>query len=198
MARPILARARRAVLASAALVALLVWTGCAVTLRPPEEPADPVTVRLLRTARHSALLLPTPDGRVVEYGFGEWGWFAQNRESWWRVPRIFLFPSEGTLGRRHLAPGEVERLTSAEGARLAPFEASRARVDALRERLDREFAAGGEPHHDPQDRLDFVRHERSFWMAYTCHDAVVEWAEELGCRASWSPLRFALELEANP
>ena len=189
-----LRRALRASLAAAALVAVLAWSGCAVTLTPPADVEDPVTVRLLRTARHAALLLPCRDGRTVEYGFGEWGWFARNRESWWRAPRIFLFPSEGTLGRRHLAPGDLERLTSTEGARLAAFEASRARVDALRERLDREFAAGGEPHYDPQDRLDFVRHPRSFWIAHTCHDAVVEWAEELGCRASWAPFRFAVEL----
>lgn len=187
-------RGRLAVIAAAALVALLAWSGCAATLTPPTDVEDPVTVRLLRTARHSALLLPCPDGRTVEYGFGEWGWFAQNRESWWRAPRILFWPSEGTLARRHLAPAEVERLPSTEGARLAAFEASRTRVDELRQRLDREFEAGGEPHYDPQDRLAFVRHPRSFWIAYTCHDAVVEWAEELGCRASWAPLRLTLEL----
>ena len=68
---------------SLATAGLCIWPGCVATVTPPSRPEEPVTVHLVRAARHAALLLPCDGGRIVEYGFGEWGWYAENEEQWY-------------------------------------------------------------------------------------------------------------------
>ena len=46
---------------------------------PPQQSLkEPVTVYVADYGVHSSLLLPTGDGRFVEYAFGDWGYAAQN------------------------------------------------------------------------------------------------------------------------
>ena len=77
-------RARIGIGVLAVALALLFWTSCVSTVAPPARLDDPVTVRLLSTGRHAGVLLPCSDGRVVEYGYGDWGWYALGQNEWAR------------------------------------------------------------------------------------------------------------------
>lgn len=71
---------RRALMAATAAG---LWTvvGCTATVTPPRNVARPATVHLLREAMHTGLVLPPAPSVAgfVEFGYGEWEWFARAR-----------------------------------------------------------------------------------------------------------------------
>ena len=73
--------------------------GCVSTIEPPSNPRQPVTVFLQSEARHKGLLLPKAEGRFVEYGFGDYDWYALEKDRWYYVFDTVLWPTKGTLGR---------------------------------------------------------------------------------------------------
>ncbi len=166
------------------------------TVTQPPAPEDPATVYLLSSGRHAGLVLPRADGRLVEYGYGDWSWYALAEDDWWRAPGTVLWPNRAALGRRDVGP---EELDSVDGpGRLVPIVVARARAGALLERLEREFAAAGEPHYNAAYDMEFVAHPRRFWIFHDCHDEVAEWLESLGCTVCWSPIRTRLRLASGP
>ena len=62
--------------------------GCAATVIPREPAIDPVPVYLADYGIHSSLFLPTPDGRYVEYAFGDITIACSN------IDRV-MFPADG-------------------------------------------------------------------------------------------------------
>lgn len=161
---------------------------------PPEAPASPVAVRLLSDGRHAGLLLPCADGRVVEYGYGAWSWYALLENQWWRAPATVLFPNEGTLGRRYVDHGDIGAEGDYLGGRLSHLVVPEERVIRLLARLDGEFASGGTPHENQLYDMHFVKHPERFWFGHLCHDEVAEWLRELGCSVSRAPIRTGLRV----
>ena len=177
------------------LLALGAWSSCASVVTPPKDPPDPVEVRLLSTGRHAGLLLPVGDGRTVEYGYGEWSWYALAKDDWWRAPAVVLWPTQGTLGRRYVLDADLAAMRGSYGAgTLAVLRVSRASVERLLARLDAAFAAGGEPRFHALYDMEFVKHAEGFWMLHDCHDEVAEWLEQIGCDVSWAPVRVGLRV----
>ena len=179
-----------------ALLATALWCGCASTVTPPSEPPDPVQVYLLSTGRHAGVLLPCGDGRTVEYGYGDWSWYALGKTDWWRAPATVLWPTQGTLGRRYVLDADLAAMShSYGGGTLEELHVSRSSADRLLARLDAKFAAGGEPHFNELFDMSFVKHEAGFWMFHDCHDEVAEWLRELDCSVRWAPIRTGLRVE---
>lgn len=178
-----------------ALLAVVAWCGCASTVTPPEDPPDPVVVHLLSTGRHAGVLLANGDGRTVEYGYGDWNWYALLKNDWWRAPATVLWPTQGTLGRRYVPEGDLAAMNrSYGGGTLEELRVSRASAERLLARLDADFAAGGEPHYNQLYDMHFVQHPDRFWMFHDCHDQVAEWLRELDCAVGWAPIRTGLRL----
>ena len=181
---------------AAAVVAFCFWSGCASTVKAPASVKDPVTVRLMSTGRHAGLLLPCPDGRVVEYGYGDWGWYALLKNEWWRAPATVVWPNQGTLGRRYIRSEDLDAMGDTYGfAHLSKLVVSGEKTGELVARLDARFAAGGEPHYNEAYDMWFVKYPSRFWFVHDCHDEVAEWLRELGCSVSPAPIRVRLRLE---
>src|SRR4051812_45808281 len=83
-------------------------TGCATTVRPDAKPVDPVPVFLADYGVHSSLMLPTTDGRYVEYSFGDFGYAALNRGGPHNAIGALLASGQSGIGRRFLSirPGD--------------------------------------------------------------------------------------------
>src|SRR5262245_26160467 len=85
---------------------------CTSVVFPPEAPVDPTTVWVLSEGIHLGLVLPTgdpaPAAGFVEYGFGEWEWFAKGNNAWYRVFPVLLWPTAGTLCRRQYATHDAD------------------------------------------------------------------------------------------
>lgn len=184
-------------LTAMALYALLVgWTA---TVRGPAAPAQPVTVLLIADQLHRGLLLPTDDGAFVEYGFGDWDWYALGHEQWSNVLSTVLLPTPGALARRRIAAGDAAAVRARmPWAQFQDLVVDAARATTLRRRLDAQFAAGGAARVErPGLGMEFVPWARTYWILDNCTDAVADWLGELDCTVGWLPLRFDLRVDAH-
>ena len=176
----------------------------------PTDVEDPVAVYIVDYGRHGSILLPLtgeavdPVSRTTlrEYAFGDWVYYAQNRDSFRDGARALLWRSEGTLGRRDLpglgpasdeAPIEpaarIERQLGAE--RVLPLVVSGDAAAMLLDTLDHRFEAGrqsGEPLSNPVVGLDFVIDGQSYSLGRHCNHEVRDWLNAMGADARGTPL----------
>lgn len=165
------------------LAALGLLAGCANTIHPPGQPGETRTMYLLDLGRHTRLALGLPDGEFVEYGYGEWRWYALMEDSWWRVPAVLLWPTRGTLGRREWRGPRAEARLLAEYAGLEVLElpAAEGKVAALVTGLERAFRRESAKRvRNRVYQLDFVPCERPYSLLNNSNHAVKEWLEQTG------------------
>jgi hypothetical protein len=183
-------------LVAVALATVLLAFGCTSTITPPPTPTDPVTIFVLREAMHTGLVLPPQAGHAeyVEFGYGDWSWFALGNDAWYHAFATVLWPTQGALGRRSFgANSEAELQRIVHWATLSPVVVSRERAGQLRTRLEREHAAGKAELVRRQDLgFEFVPSQDSYWFGYNCADAAAGWLRELDCSVSWVPIRIAV------
>ena len=111
--------------------------GCASSVRSPLSPEDPVEAFLLVDAMHRGLWMPREQGGYVEYGYGEWSWYAEGDDSWYDVFSTIFWPTRGTLGRRiSPASDEQELRRRHAGQALERLVVARADMHSLRAELD--------------------------------------------------------------
>lgn len=187
-------RRARAGFACAALPLVGLAPSCTSTVKQPGNVEDPVSVLLIREALHRGLVLPR-ETDMVEFGFGDWAWYALEEDEWYDAPPTVLWPTRATLSRR------VIDATDAQGARAAlpwlefvEFRVERSLAERLRVRLEEQFAAGSGELVQPGGRsMQFVPCEGSYWFGHNCADVAAAWLEELGCEVSWLPIRLDLD-----
>ena len=167
------------------LLLALVCTGCTTTVIPPRDVADPTTVYLTDYGRHSSLLLRDPESKLLkEYAFGDWNWFAINKNTSGDAVEALLFSAGSTLGRRYLDAeddiGDVKLKTTAET--ISAFTASRAKVNRLMTRLDDIFASHQKTvTYNALMGLWFVRTPDSYSAWHNCNHVTTRWLHSLGC-----------------
>lgn len=180
-------------LASTAFFAIV---GSTSTITPPEDPDDPVTIYLLMDDLHRGLWLPNADQGLIEYGFGDWDWYANNQDSWYHVFDTILWPTAGTLAsRRTSARSEEELRRQFSWMQLHPIQVAAKDMQTLLESLaDRFAAASNQQVYNSRYGMTFVPAGESYWFLSNCNDAVASWLESLGCSISWVPIRLDLQL----
>jgi hypothetical protein len=188
------------------ILTLLLWpvalTGCTYHIRPSACLRDPVSVFVADYGYHSTLLLPRADGSVMEYAYGERDWFALNRDQWYRVGVVLLWPTPAVLGRRELpGPPEFDALkhqTQPEALHEAPVE--RDAAARLMHRLDADFDAGRDQLiENPLVGLSFVPYTPSYCITSQCNSRVADWLREMGCRVTGAALNADFKvLPAGP
>lgn len=166
------------------LLAAIALTGCA-TIHPPANPRDPTPISIADYGRHTSLILPDRRGELVEYAFGEWGWFAKENNWLIRIPGILLLPSPGTLGRREIPNAgsglTLETLTGAP--RVMTIQVAAADAAALSDRLESRFdAARTSLIHNTDYDMDFVRAPDRYWLFNSCNTTTADWLREAGCK----------------
>lgn len=170
----------------------LLLAGCGTTVvRPPADLADPVGVFIADYGKHSSLVLTRDDAGLVEWAYGEWRWFAEGKNGFWRIPGVLLGSNPGALGRRDLGPlpPEPEELTAGMGLESASrVEVDRTRAAELLAKLEGAYAAGAAPPtrslFNPENGLTFVPDARPYSMDFHCNTVVAQWLRELGCEVS--------------
>jgi hypothetical protein len=189
------------VIRSVALSSLLLGASCTAFVTPPAIPLDAVEVFVLSEAIHTGLVLP-PDpaangdrDQYVEFGFGDWGWWALAHDSWYHGFATAFWPTEGALGRRTFGARTADELPSRVGlATLQPILVSRDKAIALRRELQAQF--------DQSRKRVVVRRDVGFKFVpsepYTllnnCADVAAHWLTSLGCSVSWAPVRYDLSV----
>ena len=179
-------------------LAAMLLSGCVNTIRPPERPAEIRKVYLVDVGRHTRLAFGLPDGGFVEYGYGEWRWYARMEDAWWRAPAVLFWPTQGTLGRREW-PGpraETRLLYEYDGLNVLEIPADAHRVDALVAELGAAFdCRSRERVRNDVYGLDFVPYHRPYWIFNNSNHAVKEWLQELGYEVAGSGMFANWKLE---
>lgn len=151
---------------------------------------------LLREAMHTGIVLPGahPDDEYVEFGFGDWSWYARGNDAWYHAFAPVMWPTQGGLGRRAFGVGTAAAIPQAAWwAEVLPVVVSRQRAAALRARLQQRFDAGKANQVERTDlKFQFVPYDASYWLPQNCADVAAGWFEELGCEVGWRPIRLAL------
>jgi hypothetical protein len=171
--------------AAALLVVAALTAGCTTTVVPPAEIDDPVTVVLLDFGRTPGLALPG-ESDAVYYVYGDWNFYALRNTGAWDGLRALLWPTQGTLGRRRFdapldSPATLAALRERAHATY-PILVSRRRALALRERLDRQFAAAIDSRVFTESLgREFVRYPTPYTGWHNSNHQVRDWLRELGC-----------------
>lgn len=159
--------------------------GCAATVYPGAKPVQPTAVYLADYGIHSSVLLPTGDGRYVEYAFGDWNFAALNH--CWPQDAVgaLLISFQSTLGRRYieLRPGEAApHPVHPVPHRLQVVYASHRDVQRLVRELDQRYTRDGkQPCHNPDNDMDYVKDSEHYWIANNCNHLTARCLRELGC-----------------
>ena len=182
------------------LLAALPLASCTSLVFRPENVARPATVYVLREALHVGIVAPDPvdaPTRYVEYGYGDWAWYALGQESWWRVFPTVLWPTQATLCRR-VWPArdeeELARLLAQRGCEADTMQVEAERVVEFARGMEERFALGAEARRD-ELRMDFVKADGSYWFGNTCADVAADWCEQLGCDVGWVLIRGSLRVK---
>ena len=180
--------------------AALLLSGCVSVVVPPAHPVDPVEVFLSQEGIHSGLVLPRPEGGYVEYGYGDWDWYALNCDRWYHVFDTVLWPTQGALGRRSYAARTAEELRAeARGPALDSLAVSRRDAEGLLRELDARFEATRDTEvYNEVSGMRLVQVPEGFWCCYGCADATSEWLRRLGCSVSCTVIRTRLVVRAPP
>src|SRR5688572_19225846 len=145
-------RRTSSILMLACLCCLAGGTGCATTVQPAAKPIDPVPVFLTDYGVHSSLMMPTPDGRYVEYSFGDFGYAALNRGGPHNALGALFVSGQSGIGRRFLTirPGEETPRPAYAPKSVQKIYAERFQVYALVKQLDQRYQKGADsPVHNP-------------------------------------------------
>jgi hypothetical protein len=170
--------------------------GCA-TITPPPPPADAVTVYVVDYGRHASLLLHDQGDEWVEFGYGEWGWFAEDRESLFRAPLILLLPAQGTLARGPaVEPGPDPGWMGAE--RVFAIAVERSDAAALRERLDAPFRDRAARIYRNRHGMECVPVPERYCLFHNCNSELARWLRALGCRVRGVVLLANFRLKPVP
>jgi hypothetical protein len=167
------------------VLALLVCGGCSAVIVPPATPGQgAVPVLVADYGYHSTILLSRTQGGLVEYAFGDWTYFGQNRKSIFTALHALLASEQATLGRRvlYLEPGQPG-LEGATGAKsVIRFDAPRDKVVGLERALEERFSAKLDSMtYSPVHQLYFVKDDERYRWSNNCNHFTARWLERLGC-----------------
>lgn len=160
---------------------------------PPTDPAAPVTVYVIDYGYHSSLVLPDGKGKLMQYSYGDWRYFALNRQNLGDGIAALLYPTQGTIGRRqfnnlaelkkHLECDLPKEGGEANCNTLLGFEVAEAKATRLVKLLDRRFRQNLPMRvKNPRNHLTFVPDDRDYIMFHNSNHELVTWLKNLDCR----------------
>jgi hypothetical protein len=175
----------------AALVLALVLPGCAWTVRGPAAVADPVPVWISEYGKHCRVAVPSGRSTFIEYGFGEWNFYAREKRDIFSILRAGSGFGAGALSRRELIPAPDGTLGPWQtgGTRSESLLVERSRAESLRSKLDARWQANR--HSVRQREIDGVvvsRDPARYHVFRNSNHATAEWLRELGCDVRGFPL----------
>lgn len=175
---------------NAALIALLL-PGCAWTVRPPANIADPVPIWITEYGKHCRVALPAGDSSFTEYGFGEWNFYGREQRGWLSTLRAGAGLGAGAFSRRTLTPDPDGILGPRQtgGTRSERVQVERAQADTLRRELDARWNRNrGNVRIRQVDGVPVSRDPACYHVFHNSNHATADWLGELGCQVRGFPL----------
>ena len=182
----------------AALILALLLPGCAWTVRGPAAVADPVPVWISEYGKHCRVAVPSGRSTFIEYGFGEWNFYAREKRDIFSILRAGSGFGAGAFSRRELIPAPDGTLGPWQtgGTRSESLLVERSRAESLRSKLDARWQANR--HNVRQREIDGVvvsRDPARYHVFRNSNHATAEWLRELGCDVRGFPLLSNFRVE---
>jgi hypothetical protein len=176
--------------ASSALVLLasVVVFSCTTVVHPPPAPRVPEVVILLTHGKSSSLVLPREERGSARWAYGDWRYYALGETGVYATVAAVLWPTPSALGRQLIdqPTDDAQRLVERLGIgidRVFLISVEREEVDRLAAHLTEVFESqAGTAVHNPEARLEFVRHPEPYTLWSSSNRRVAQWLEALGCR----------------
>ncbi|HUP48178.1 MAG TPA: hypothetical protein VNA04_05240 [Thermoanaerobaculia bacterium] len=172
------------------LLSFFSLASCTATIHPPAAVVEPSTVILFTHGISSSLVLADEPGRAVRFAYGDWDYYALNKDSAWNAMAALFWPTPSGLGRQVIEgaandPPALIRQFGIGYDEVFLFDVERDAVTRLRTRLESFF---GEALDNPEVRLEFVPHPDRYSIFNHSNMAIVRWLRELGARVPAMPL----------
>jgi hypothetical protein len=178
-------------LVRAALFLALLLPGCAWTVRPPAQLADPVPVWISEYGKHCRIAVPSGRSTFIEYGFGEWNYYGREKRGLFSILRAGSGWGAGAFSRRELVPAPDGTLGPWQtgGTRSEGILVERARAEALRTKLDARWQANQHTVRTREiDGVTVSRDPARYHLFRNSNHATAEWLGELGCEVRGFPI----------
>jgi hypothetical protein len=180
-------------------------SGCATRVYPPASPLNPTSVYLCDYGVHSSLLLPTGDGRFVEYVYGDWAYAAMNETDPLHTLGALLFSLQPALGRRFMTPppGDKFPLPPNQPNTVTPIVVDGEKVAAVVNRLNTRFLRHintALPNTTPNYAFMFVKDDQHYSAIHSCNHLTLEDLIGMGCTIGGFPIlsNFIVEPPGGP
>lgn len=160
---------------------------CTWTIISPEPTAEPATVYLSVYGRHTRLALPNDAGHYVEYGFGDWRFYAEEKRNLFTGFQALFFSSGATLSRRELPGPKSDNLRRHfSSVRTEAIEVPSHLADHLRDDLMLAWEEAGGEQID-QGYLSFRRAPQHYSLFNNSNHQTARWLEQLQCDIQGAP-----------
>lgn len=157
---------------------------------PPTAPVDPITVYVTDYGYHGRLVLPSRQGGLFQYSYGDWDYFALERQNWHNAIAALLIPTQGTLGRRKFKDlTELQQTLGPDWQNfLLSFEVATSKAFDLEESLGARFNQNIDTSvFNPYNGLTFVKDDRDYTLLHNSNHELVGWLQELDCQVRGFP-----------
>lgn len=193
---------RRITCLAAVIAAAVLAPGCAWTVQPPPAPRDPVTVWVTEYGKHCRVALPSDKSTYLEYGFGEWNFYAREKRDTFSILRAGIGFGAGAFSRRELVPAPDGRLGPAQtgGTRSESLKVERDLAVQLRDELEARWRANKDNVIVRSwDRVPVSRDPQHYHVFDNSNHATAGWLRRLGCKVRGFPLmsNFRIERKAD-
>ncbi|RCJ15156.1 hypothetical protein A6S26_07405 [Nostoc sp. ATCC 43529] len=179
-------RLRRIIILALTLLTsiLLVWIFTPKLIIPPTNPQEAIAVYVLDFYWHSELVLPNSNGELIVYAYGDWNYFALNKQDFNNGLAALFIPTKGTLGRQKFSNiDQLQQMVAKKNANLLSFKVSQTKVIQLAQSLDKRFMKNIDTlMENHQLGLTFVQDEQSYTILHNSNHELVRWLKNLECQ----------------
>ena len=172
--------------------------GCAWTIRPPSNVANPVPVWITEYGRHCRVALPSGPSKFTEYGFGEWHFYALEDRGILSTLRAATGFGRGAFSRRELTPAPDGTLGPRQtgGTRLERVLVERTRADSLHRELEARWQGNQtNVRIRARDRVPVSLDAEGYHLFSNSNHATARWLRRLGCEVRGFPLMANFRVE---
>lgn len=176
-------------------------SGCAYRVTTPGIVRDRASVFIVDYGYHSSLVLPREGSQRSEYAYGQWDWFAENKQQWYRAVPALLVPARGALGIRSVYGDDAGELSLQfpPETRLFRVVVEQDAAVRLRHKLDDLLQASKDAlHSNPLSGMLFCPHPQAYSLSFHCNTATAEWLRELGCAVTGDCLVAEFSVQTAP
>lgn len=169
----------------ALVVAVFILVCSPTIIISPTAPVAPITVYVTDYGYHGRLILPARQGGLFQYAYGDWDYFALEKQNWNNALAALLIPTQGTLGRRKFKDlAELRQILGPDWQEfLLSFEVATSKALNLEKSLDVRFNQNIDTSvFNPHNGLTFVKDERNYTLLHNSNHELVSWLENLNCR----------------